>query len=90
MVLQEGDTVKISELIGGLQVLQPYYDGGDGYHVGAEHDVVYAYPTALPLSDVEVAKMLEFHWHQEDRPDMNARDMEIRDYNPHSTWTAFV
>ena len=82
--------MKTSEVITGLQTLKPHYKDEDGYHVGADHDTIYAYQTDTPLSPDEVATMLENHWFQLDHEGMNERDMEPGDYRPDENWTAYV
>ena len=42
--------MKLSEFLEGLTILKPHYKGGDGFHLGAEHDVFYAYATDTPLT----------------------------------------
>jgi hypothetical protein len=49
----------LSEFIAGLQLLVPHYADRDGYHLSAEHDVVYLYPTSTPLPADEVAQMID-------------------------------
>lgn len=75
--------MKLSNFIEGLKILQPHYEGGDGYHIGAEHDQFYAYATATPLTDAEVTRMRELGWFQ---PDMPA----VSPYAPEEGWSAFT
>src|SRR6267142_1245321 len=58
--------IKLSNFIEGLRILMPYYEGADGFHLGAEHDVVYAYSTNRPLPIDAVWRMVELGWHQDD------------------------
>ena len=57
--------MKLSELVQGIQILSTYYDDPDGYHVGADHDVLYLYATDRPLSAEDVTRMLSLGWFQE-------------------------
>lgn len=75
--------MKLSAFIDGLNILRPHYNDGDGYHIGAEHDQFFAYATKTPLSDAEVARMLELGWFQPD----SKKDTP---YSPEDGWSAFV
>lgn len=75
--------MKLSDFCKGLEVLLPYYDG-DGHHLGADHDVIYLYPTSRPLPPHDVARLRELGFFQEghsEEPDY---------YDPESSWWAFV
>ncbi len=74
--------MKLSNFIEGLKTLQPYYEGGDGYHIGAEHDQFYAYITDLPLTTEDVQKMRELGWFQPEQGD--------DEYDPEDGWSAFT
>jgi hypothetical protein len=79
----EDESMRLSAFIEGLRTLQPYYVGGDGYHIGAEHDQFYAYPTDRPLSPEDVQKMRDLDWFQ---PDVE----ENSPYDPKEGWSAFT
>lgn len=52
--------MKLNELIAGLEILRKYYyDGGDGYHVYAEHDTICTYQTDKPMSPDDVQKNIQ-------------------------------
>lgn len=75
--------MKLNNFIEGLQILQPYYDKPDGYHIGAEHDEFYAYATDKPLTPEHVAKLRELGWFQ----------AEVEDgapYDPAESWSAYT
>jgi hypothetical protein len=77
-------------IIEGLQTLMPFYDKPDGYHVGAEHDVIYGYATDKPLTPEALAKMIELGWHQEyDERDYD-EDFSAADYRPDEGWHAYT
>lgn len=77
--------MKLGDFIAGLQILQPHYTGGDGYHIGSEHDQFYAYATDTPLEPHEVLAMVGLGWFQ---PDC---DFEGPDsYKPTEGWSAFT
>ena len=75
--------MKLSNFIEGLKTLQPYYKGGDGYHIGAEHDQFYAYQTDFPLTADDVQKMRDLGWFQPEQ-DIDA------EYDPEDGWSAFT
>ena len=82
--------MKLGDVIEGLQVLRPHYAGGDGYHLGADHDVIFAYSTETPLSEAEITKLLELGWSQVEYPGMYQREMTAEDYDPNEGWKVFV
>ncbi len=55
----------LSDFVEGLNILLPHYTDPDKYHIGAEHDMFYAYTTDTPLSDEEYKKMTDLEWFQE-------------------------
>ena len=75
--------MKLSNFIGGLEILRPHFDGGDGYHIGAEHDQYFVYATDTPLSEDEVAKMRSMGWFQSECEDDSP-------YEPAEGWSAFT
>lgn len=78
--------MKTRDIIEGLQTLMPFYENKDGFNTGAEHDILYAYPTDKPLSDEAIDKMIELGWHQEyDGLDYN-KDFSRTDYRQDESW----
>jgi len=75
--------MKLSNFIEGLKTLQPYYNGGDGYHIGAEHDQFYAYQTDKPLTPEDAQKMRDLGWFQPEQKDKEK-------YDPENGWSAFT
>ena len=67
----------------GLDILAPYFTKPDGYHLGADHDVIYVYSTDTPLSDDDFQKMKTLGWHQTDVD-------EDGPYEPEAGWSTFV
>ena len=82
--------MKLSKFIAGLTVLRPHYTGEDGYHLGAEHDVIYLYPTDTPLSRDEVAALLALGWMQENTERNDDGEMEVEHYDPTEGWRVFA
>ena len=78
--------MKLSNFIEGLKTLQPYYDNGDGYHIGAEHDQFYAYKTDKPLTQEDQLRMVKMGWFQ---PDGGMSEDE-GEYDPDNGWSAFT
>jgi hypothetical protein len=80
--------MRLSNLIEGLQILQPYYDNPDGFHVGAEHYQFYAYTTDKPLPEEAVKRMVDLGWFQ---PDVDVDDGEYfqaKNYVADEGWSA--
>ena len=82
--------MRTKDIIKGLQILMPYYDKPDGYNIGANHDVIYAYATNNPISKKDLAKMIELGWHQEH----DGRDYDNAfcpsDYIADESWHCYV
>ena len=77
----------LNSFIEGLKTLKPYYDNGDGYHIGADHDHFYAYATDRPLTPEDVQKMRDLGWFQTGQED---EDDDSAAYDPEDGWSAFV
>lgn len=79
--------MKLKEFMAGLQILKQYYkDDGDGYHIGAEHDIFYCYQTDTPLSPEDVQRMHELGWHQEEA--VVDGGWKPENYDPKESWSA--
>lgn len=70
----------MKELIDGLTILMPYYDGN--YNVGADHDVIYAYGTDRPLLPEDVERLHGLGWRQ--------RGVKPPAYEPGDPWRYYV
>lgn len=83
--------MKLSNFIGGLEILRKYFEH-DGYHIGAEHDVVCVYATDVTLSDEDVQKMVELGWFQRGGAiSASESDSGVAGvYDPSEAWMAFV
>lgn len=73
--------MNLNNFLEGVNILRPYYNDPNGYHLGADHDIIYLYTTDKPLSPEAVQKMLDLGWFQESSPE---------EYNPEEGWAAFV
>lgn len=79
--------MKLQDFIAGLQILQAHYNG-DGYHIGAEHDIFYCYKTDIPLSPANVKRMDELGWHQEEA--VVDGQWKPENYDPEESWSAYT
>ena len=77
------------ELIEGLTILDKYRNTPGGYNCGAEHDVIYAYPTDKPVEKDDLNRLVELGWCQ---PDVftDGSDFAPEDYDWEQTWAAYV
>ena len=78
----------MSDVIKGLKYLAEYFDD-DGYHISAEHDTIYVYPTDRPLPQAVVRWMIDLGWLQ---PDAEGDDDEFKaeNYDPEESWAFYV
>lgn len=77
----------LKRFVDGINILRPYYDNPDGYHIGSEHDEFYMYPTDKPLSDEDLRELLTLGWFQ---PDGGAHLETPLDYDADTGWMAFT
>ena len=82
--------MRLSNFIEGLNILQPYYDNPNGFHVGAEHDQFYAYATEKPLSEAALNKLVELGWFQPDVEVPDDEEYNAKLYQPEEGWSAYV
>jgi len=78
------------EIISGLETLLPYYSNIDGFHTGAEHDVLYAYPTENTLPEDVIKKMIALGWHQEYDDRDCSEDFSVDDYRTDESWVYYT
>jgi hypothetical protein len=81
--------MKTQNIIEGLIILRSYYDS-DGYNIGAEHDVIYAYATDKPVSEPNLNKLVELGWMQPDAETGDDEDFEAKHYDQEESWAAYV
>jgi hypothetical protein len=86
--------MKNSAVIEGLQILEKYRDKPDGYDLGAEHDVLYAYRTDRPVEQPDLDRLIELGWFQEEvdygDDDETGGEFAAKHYDPEESWTAYV
>jgi hypothetical protein len=80
----------IKDFLEGLSILRPYYENPDGYHLGAEHDVIYIYATDFPLEAEHVKQLCDLGFCQEDAEVPDDKDFGPEYYNPEEGWAAYV
>ena len=78
--------MKLSKLAQAIQIMSTYYDDPEGYHVAAEHDVIYLYATDRPLTAEDVTRMLALGWFQES----GATDDDPEAYDAEEGWQSFT
>lgn len=78
----------LDKFIEGLQIMKPYYDKPDGYHLGAEHDQIYIYATDRALPESDVKRLIELQFFQ---PDVDGDDdFTFENYDPTEGWSVSV
>jgi hypothetical protein len=78
-----------TKLIEGLTILEKYRDKPNGYNIGAEHGCIYGFATDRPLSDLDLARIVELGWFQDvDLGDDEETecDFGLEDYDPSKSW----
>ena len=82
--------MKTINIIAGLQILTPYYEDPEGCNCGADSCEIYAFPTHNPLSDEDLAKMIELGWHQEYGEVVFGAGFKPSEYRANETWNAYI
>ena len=77
-----------SKIIEGLTILQKYYDK-DGFHCGAEHDVIYAYATDKPVGKQDLDRLIDLGWFQEGATN-DEGELPSENYDPSESWACFT
>jgi hypothetical protein len=81
--------MQMNLFVEGLHLLLPYYDDPEGYHLGAEHDIIYVYATNKPVPEATVKRLIELGFFQPD-VSYDGDDFEIKHYQPEEGWAAYV
>ena len=81
--------MKMFEFLAGIAILSPHYVTPNGYNLGADHDVIYAYSTDTPLSEEEVKQMKGLGWIQED-VGSDEDDEDNVPYDSEEGWAVYV
>ena len=85
--------MKTPNIIEGLTILQKYRDKPNLYHVGAEHDQLYAYATDKPVSQKDIARLIALGWWQDRQSEDDEEedgDFRAEHYDQEESWTCFV
>lgn len=78
------------QMVEGVQILLPFYNKKDGFHINAGSDVIYMNATDKSLPNEVVQKMISLSWHQEyDGRDYD-EDFGIDDYREDEDWQFYV
>lgn len=73
--------MKLNDFICGMAIIGKYYND-DGWHIGADYDIIYLYPTDKEMNRGDIQKLLDIGWYQPD---------SIKDeYNLSNNWAANV
>lgn len=83
------------KIIEGLTILQKYRTDPDGYHLGAEHDVLFAFATDEPVSEEDFNQLIKLGWFQpEVWEDAEDADSELNEkyegYDKGESWSCYV
>jgi hypothetical protein len=79
--------MRLNEFIEGVHILRQYMNDQNGFHLGADHDIIYFYATDNPVSEVHLGRLKELGWFQPDvRPDVKG----VEEYSPRDGWAAYV
>ena len=83
--------MKLSNFIDGLNILRPYYNDGNDYNIGCEHDKFYAYKTDIPLPPPIFKKMYDLGWFQPERGNSLKYDPGYdSEYDSNDGWSVFT
>jgi hypothetical protein len=82
--------MKTQNIIMGLQILLAYYNNHGGYHVEAEHDMIFASATDKPLSDASLKAIIALGWHQDHNGTNHNKDFVASDYEADEPWFCYV
>ena len=81
--------MQLNKFIEGLAILSQYYDKPDGYHLSADHDIIYIYPTDKSVPDADLKRLIELGFFQ---PDVDTDDdrYSVGFYQAGEGWAAYV
>lgn len=77
--------MNLQRFMEGIDILKDYYDDTSGYHLGAEHDQIYLYPTDRPIVEADLQRLTDLGWFQDEVPG----DLP-ESYDPESSWSCYV
>lgn len=80
--------MELNDFIAGLNIFRKYYEKDHVYALGAEHDIIYVFPTPIPLDYADVGTLRQLGWFQPDVPE--TEDGNHGPYDPEESWAAFV
>lgn len=84
----------INQLINGAAIFKKYFEDPDGYHIAAEHDQIFVYPTDFPISGEDLFELRKGGWFQEDvhsdEDDPSSIEGCLHTYAPREGWSHFT
>lgn len=69
----------------GLDILKVYYNDPTGYHLAADHDQIFLYPTDRPVVEADVERLSNLGWFQAE----TSGDLP-ESYDSAEGWSCFV
>ena len=70
----------LKDILAGIAILRNHYTDPDGYHLEAEHDIIFMSATDTPLLITNYERLIQLGWHQP----------EYEEYEPTQHWAAYV
>ena len=80
--------MKTPDVIQGIKILQDYRNKPDGWHLGADHDEIYAFATDKPLLASDLKRMIELGWFQHQVKVEKGCNFGAENYDPSEGWCA--
>jgi hypothetical protein len=77
-------------VMSGLKILLKYQGNPDSYHLGAEHDVLYFYPTDKQVCSQDIETLIALGWFQDDADTGDSDDFRSEHYDQDLSWVCFV
>ena len=81
--------MRTSAIIEGMTILEKYRNEPDGHNCDAEHDAIYVYPTDKLVEEVDLNRLVELGWFQED-VDCGDEDFTAKHYQAGCCWVCYV
>ena len=81
------------KVIEGLTILQKYRTEPHGWHLGAEHDVIYAFATDMPVNEEDFNHLIKLGWVQNevfDKEDEFEFNSKYDSYKQDESWMCYI
>lgn len=79
--------MRLNDFLQGITILQKYYNNPNGFHLGADHDVIYLYGTDSPLTEEDFKRLTDLGWTQFGWVNT---DNDYSLYNAEESWVANI